>query len=388
MLLFPNKKGLNAIILTVFTVAATLFLTECRRGKMQEETTATKTRPAVIGYVGGFHGLLNTGNIEANKLTHINYAFVDIKDGKAFLTNEKTDSTNFRKLNLLKQQNPDLKILISIGGWAWSENFSDAVLTDAARRTFAKSSVAIIKKYNLDGVDIDWEYPGMPGEEGNIFRPDDKQNYTLMFQAIRNELDVLEDEVGKKKLLTTAVAGFAEFLKTTEMEKAQQYLDFVNLMTYDLFQGDTVVHHAGLYPTDIYKTAKSADNAVNAFNAAGVPMEKLVMGIPFYGRKFTVAKMEKGLGQIRTKQEYIDGYTYIKDSLVNKKGYQEYRDEVAKAPYLLNATTGEVLSYDDEQSVREKCKYVLDKKLGGVMFWEYDSDPKKYLLNEIDKALK
>ncbi|MHA4738071.1 glycoside hydrolase family 18 protein [Dyadobacter sp. MSC1_007] len=388
MLLFPNKKGLNAIILTVFTVAAMLFLTECRRGKMQEETTATKTRPAVIGYVGGFHGLLNTGNIEANKLTHINYAFVDIKDGKAFLTNEKTDSTNFRKLNLLKQQNPDLKILISIGGWAWSENFSDAVLTDAARRTFAKSSVAIIKKYNLDGVDIDWEYPGMPGEEGNIFRPDDKQNYTLMFQAIRNELDVLEDEVGKKKLLTTAVAGFAEFLKTTEMEKAQQYLDFVNLMTYDLFQGDTVVHHAGLYPTDIYKTAKSADNAVKAFNAAGVPMEKLVMGIPFYGRKFTVAKMEKGLGQIRTKQEYIDGYTYIKDSLVNKKGYQEYRDEVAKAPYLLNATTGEVLSYDDEQSVREKCKYVLDKKLGGVMFWEYDSDPKKYLLNEIDKALK
>jgi chitinase len=172
------------------------------------------------------------------------------------------------------------------------------------------------------------------------------------------------------------------------MDKAQQYLDFVNLMTYDLFQGDTVVHHASLYPTDIYKTAKSADNAVKAFNAAGVPMEKLVMGIPFYGRKFTVAKMEKGLGQIRTKQEYIDGYTYIKDSLVNKKGYQEYRDEVAKAPYLLNATTGEVLSYDDEQSVREKCKYVLDKKLGGVMFWEYDSDPKKYLLNEIDKALK
>lgn len=388
MLLFLNQKGLNATILIVFTVASTLFLTECRRGKMQEETTATKTRPAVIGYVGGFHGLLNTGNIEANKLTHINYAFVDIKDGKAFLTNEKTDSTNFRKLNLLKQQNPDLKILISIGGWTWSENFSDAVLTDAARRTFAKSSVAIIKKYNLDGVDIDWEYPGMPGEEGNIFRPEDKQNYTLMFQAIRNELDVLEEEVGKKKLLTTAVAGFAEFLKTTEMDKAQQYLDFVNLMTYDLFQGDTVVHHASLYPTDIYKTSKSADNAVKAFNAAGVPLEKLVMGIPFYGRKFTVAKMEKGLGQIRTKQEYIDGYTYIKDSLVNKKGYQEYRDEVAKAPYLLNATTGEVLSYDDEQSVREKCKYVLDKKLGGVMFWEYDSDPKKYLLNEIDKALK
>jgi chitinase len=98
--------------------------------------------------------------------------------------------------------------------------------------------------------------------------------------------------------------------------------------------------------------------------------------------------LEKGLGQKQIKQQYIDGYSYIKDSLVNKKGYKEYRDTVAKAPYLLNSETGDVLSYDDEESVREKCKYVLANKLGGVMFWEYDSDPKKYLLNEIDKSLK
>lgn len=388
MRLIPIQKSIAATLLFALTAASVLSLNGCQSEKKEEATSETEKRPVVIGYVGGFHGLLDVDNIEANKLTHINYAFVDIKKGEAFLSNEKTDSTNFRKLNLLKAQNPHLKILISIGGWAWSENFSDAVLTDSSRKVFAKSSVEIIKKYNLDGVDIDWEYPGMPGEEGNVFRPEDKQNYTEMFHAIRNELNTLEEETGKKKLLTTAVAGFVEFLKTTEMGKAQQYLDYVNLMTYDLFQGDTAVHHASLYPSNIYKTAKSVDNAVKGFHAAGVPMEKLVVGLPFYGRMFTVAKMQKGLGQKQIKQQYIDGYTYIKDSLVNKKGYKEYRDTVARAPYLLNAQTGDVLSYDDEESVREKCKYVLANKLGGVMFWEYDSDPKKYLLNAIDKSLK
>ena len=235
MRLIPAQKNFGTILLMILLVAPLLFLNGCSSEKKEGDDADSTNRPVVIGYVGGFHGLLNTSNIEAKMLTHINYAFVDIKDGKAALGNEKTDTTNFRQLNLLKADNPELKILISIGGWAWSENFSDAVLTDSSRKVFAKSSVAIIKKYNLDGVDIDWEYPGLPGEDGNVFRPEDKQNYTEMFHAIRTELDLLEKETGKKKLLTTAVAGWVEFLKATEMGKAQRYLDYVNLMTYDLF---------------------------------------------------------------------------------------------------------------------------------------------------------
>lgn len=372
----------------LLVICSFMVFTGCNKSE-EKKGEIGRSKPAVIGYVGGFHGLLDVENIEANKLTHINYAFVDVKNGQAFLTNEKTDSTNFRKLNLLKEKNPDLKILISIGGWAWNENFSDAVLTDSSRKVFAKSSVDIIKKYNLDGVDIDWEYPALPGEEGNVYRPEDKQNFTLMFEEIRKELDVLQKETGKSKMLTTAVAGWVEFLDATEMGKAQQYLDFVNLMTYDLFQGDTVVNHAPIYTTDIYKTEKSADAAVKAFVKAGVPIEKLVMGIPFYSRKFTVAgKLEKGLGQKQSAQAYFEGYSYIKDSLVNKKGFKVYRDEVAKVPYLVNEKTKEIISYEDEQSVEERCKYVLANKMGGVMFWEYGSDPKLYLLNAIDRSLK
>lgn len=351
--------------------------------------TQPKPKPVIIGYVGGFRGLVNTDLISAEKLTHINYAFADVKANRAFLTNEKTDTVNFRKLLSLKQKNPELKILISIGGWAWSENFSDAVLSDTSRTAFAASAVEIIRKYNLDGVDIDWEYPGQPGEEGNVVRPVDKQNFTLMFAALRKALDKLEKETGNKKLLTTAVGGFATFLEYTEMKKASKYLDYVNLMTYDYYSGEVAGHHTNLYPSKIYKGPNSADQAIRAFINAGVPARKLVMGIAFYSRNSkVVAGSASGLGAKYMAGEFGKGYTMIKDSLVNRNGFKEFKDQDAKASYLFNPATGTLMTYDDEWSVREKCKYVLNKKMAGVMFWEYSSDPKEYLLNEIVKTLK
>ena len=117
-------------------------------------------KKVIVGYVPGFRGNLDQLSIDANKLTHINYAFVDVQDSMAWLTNIETDTVNFRILNKLKKVNPDLKILISIGGWSWSGNFSDAVLTPSSRKKFAKTSVEIVANNDLDGVDIDWEYPG------------------------------------------------------------------------------------------------------------------------------------------------------------------------------------------------------------------------------------
>ena len=123
----------------------------------------------IVGYVPGFRGSLEGLSIDANKLTHINYAFVDVQDSMAWLTNIETDTVNFRILNQLKAINPDLKILISIGGWSWSGNFSDATLTPSSRKKFAKTSVEIVANHDLDGVDIDWEYPGLIGDN-NVFQ--------------------------------------------------------------------------------------------------------------------------------------------------------------------------------------------------------------------------
>jgi chitinase len=346
-----------------------------------------QSNKVIIGYVGGFRGLINTAPIQAKKLTHINYAFVDIKNNRAWLHREATDTINFRNLILLKKQNPALKILISIGGWTWSGRFSDAVLTDTSRQRFVASAVAIVKKFDLDGIDIDWEYPSLPGDKGNIYRPEDKHNYTLLFKELRAQLDSLQQQTNKKYLVTTAVGGFKKFVDNTEMGEAQQYLDYINLMTYDYSGGKIASHHTLLYSSKVYKSENNADAAVTLFEAAGVPANKLVMGIGFYGKSSILIDGAKGLGDSVATYSHGVGFTMIKDSILKSPGFKAHRDKHAKADYIYNEGTRQFITYDDEWSVKKKCKYVKRKKLAGAMFWEYNDDLKGYLLDVIDKVL-
>ncbi len=371
-----NAKRLNTFIL----LAAFIALLPLSALKAQQ-------KPVVIGYVGGFRGLVNTDVIAAKKLTHINYAFVDIKSNRAWLHKEATDTINFRNLNLLKKQNPALKILISIGGWTWSDKFSDAVLTDTSRQRFVESAVAIVKNFELDGIDIDWEYPGLKGLKGNIYRPEDKDDYTLLFKELRKQLDELQKVTGKTYLVTTAVGAFKTFVEHTDMGNAQQYLDYINLMTYDYSGGKIASHHTNLYSSKKYKSKDNADKAVSLFMEAGVPANKLVMGIAFYGKTSVLVPGAKGLGDSVETTTRGRGFTAIKDSILKIPEYTAYRDKHAKAPYLYNATTREFITYEDEWSVKKKCKYVKKKNLGGVMFWEYSSDLKGYLLDVINREL-
>jgi chitinase len=343
----------------------------------------------IIGYVGGFRGLVNTSIIQPQKLTHINYAFVDVKNNRAWLHNEKTDTVNFRTLNLLKQQNPTLKILISIGGWTWSAKFSDAVLTDTSRQRFVASAVDIINKYDLDGIDIDWEYPSISGLEGNIFRPEDKQNFVLLFKELRRQTDSLAAITHKKYLLSTAAGGFKSFVDHNDIGAAAQFMDFVNLMTYDYSEsGKIASHHTALYSSKGDQTHNNADEAVRLFEAAGVPAEKLVMGVAFYGHSSILTPGSKGLGDSIVRGIRSGGYSKLKDSILQLPGFEVRRDHYAKADYAFNTETLQFITYDDEWSVRQKCKYVKKNKLAGAMFWEYASDPKGYLLDAINKVLK
>ena len=348
---------------------------------------AQSPKKVVIGYVGGFRGMIDPTIIEADKLTHINYAFVDIQQGKAWLQNEITDTTNFRLLNTLKAKNPDLKILISIGGWSWSENFSDAVLTDSSRNIFAASAVAIMHTNNLDGVDIDWEYPAMKGEEGNVYRPEDKQNFTFMFRSLRIALDSLEKLTGKDYLLTTAVGGSNAFIQNTEMDKLAPDLDYINLMTYD-FSSQRAGHHTNLFFSK-GDTTSSADKTVRSYIAAGVPPAKLVLGLAFYGKGWVVKDPEGNwFNKPVVSAARGGGFSFLKDSLINQRGFKDHWDKAAKAPYLFNKQTSVFITYDNEKSVRLKCRYVLREELAGVMFWEYNNDPKGYLLNVIHEEFK
>jgi len=349
-----------------------------------------KTKPVIIGYVGGFRGLIATDSIDVWRLTHINYAFIDIKNNRAWLHNEATDTVNLRKLSELKKINPDLKILISIGGWSWSKNFSDAVLTDTSTQNFALSAVDIVSKYNLDGIDIDWEYPGLIGDS-NIYRPEDKQHYTNLFKELRKGLDSLHLTTHMKYYVSTAVGGSQDYIDHTEMDKVQEYTDYINIMSYDYTGGWSSItgHHTNLYTSSGDSNQYSAHRSIQAFIGAGVPASKIVIGMAFYGKGWQMESTDNnGLYRKALKGARGGGYTYLKDSLINNNGYREYWDATAKAPYLFNAEKKIFISYDNERSVKEKCEYVKHHHLGGAMFWEYNNDKKEYLLKIIADKFK
>jgi chitinase len=246
-------------------------------------------RPAdgrvIIGYVFAQDRVLDPATIAADKLTHINYAFANIKDGRV-VEGFANDDANYRVLTSLRQRNPNLKILVSVGGWTWSKDFSDAVLTKESRAKFVESAVDFVRRHDLDGFDVDWEYPGLPGD-GNVNRPQDKQNFSTAMAELRTALDKEGAARGRHLLLTFAAGASSNFLEHTEMDVVQASVDYVNLMTYDFREAEwepQAGHHSNLYTHPDDPHHMSADRAVREFLAAGVPARKLVLGVPFYGR--------------------------------------------------------------------------------------------------------
>lgn len=316
------------------------------------------------------------GNIDAAKLTHINFAFANVSgSGKVVIGDSGVDPTYFNELKKLKNVNPNLKTLISVGGWTWSANFHAAALTDASRTTFADSAVAFMKTYGFDGVDIDWEYPNQPGN-GNPYGPEDKHNFTLMLQKLREKLDAQGTADGGKHYLLTIASGASQtYAQNVEFSQLQQYVDFVNIMTYDFYGSwESTTGHASALMDPSGQNQFSVDSAVNIHMNNGVPANKIVVGCAFYGHSWSgVTNSNNGLYQSFSGSANDEiTYTQLASSYINKNGYTRYWDSQAKAPYLWNGNT--FVSYDDEQSLLEKAAYVKSKGLGGAMFWEYTQD--------------
>jgi chitinase len=228
----------------------------------------------------------------------------------------------------------------------------------------------------------------MRGED-NVFRTEDKENFTLMFKAIREELDKLATKTGKTYYVTTALPCFPKLFQVTNMGDAAQYLDFVNIMAYDYYvNGDTAGHHSNLYHTENYDKEDSGNKAYDLFTKAGVPAEKLVLGVPFYGRSWFM-KTDDNFGINREVDTVTrgGGFTFIKDSIMIRPGFARHWDDKAKMPFLWNAETRQLVVYDDEESVKYKCEYVKEKNMAGIMFWQYASDPKEYLLTAVNQHL-
>jgi len=345
---------------------------------------------AVVAYVFSENNILQPGQIDARALTRINYAFANIANGR-MVAGFAGDPQNFSFLASLKQQNPDLTVLVSVGGWLWSTNFSDMALTLQSRAVFIESVMNFLSQYKLDGLDIDWEYPGTPGA-GHPFRSVDKQNFTLLLKELRARFIAETAKTHKRLYLTFAAGASDEFLANTEMKKAQQYVDTVNLMAYDYYEpGSDLVtgNHAPLFtnPSDPKKI--SAADSVAAFEKAGVPAAKIILGMPFYGHTWAqVPNTNHGLFQPgKPIPNAYAPYSVIVSTMLDR-GYTRFWDEKASVPYLYNAEKQIFVSYEDPQSIAAKCEYVDAHHLGGVMFWEYSNDPSATLLHAIDDSLQ
>ena len=276
------KKGIGFCCCEVARGLLLCMMVACTlAGGAQKELPAGKV---VVAYVFPRDGALQPGQIDPHLITRINYAFANIKDGR-MVTGSEFAQQNFAYLAGLRKENPALTVLVSVGGWDWSGGFSDAALTEQSRQTFIESVMAFLKSYDLDGLDIDWEYPGMPGA-GHKFRPEDGANFTVLLKELRERFDKETAATHRRLYLTIAAGASDEYLQHTEMAKAQEFLDTVNLMTYDFSEAgsDRIAnHHAPLYINAASPKKESADASVKAFEAAGVPAGKVVLGVPFYG---------------------------------------------------------------------------------------------------------
>lgn len=346
-------------------------------------------RPYVItGYVFARGGALSAGQIDATRLTRINYAFANIQDGR-MVAGSASDAQNFALLRSLRNANPSLTVLVSVGGWLWSTNFSDMALTRKSRAVFEDSVMQFLTRFDLDGLDIDWEYPGMPGA-GHPFRPEDKQNFTALLKELRERFDASARR-GRRLYLTVAMGASDEVIANTEMQKVQRYVDTVNLMTYDYYEpgSESITgNHAPLYadPADP-KGASSADT-VRAFEKAGVPAEKILLGVPFYGHEWGQVKDQNhGLFQVGKPVPGANASLNAIASTMIGHGFTRYWDEASKVPYLYNPQQQIFVSYEDPESLKLKCQYVRSQKLAGVMFWEYFGDSNGKLLQTIDSEL-
>lgn len=345
----------------------------------------SKTTPVFAYFSSNMGSYKGLEGIPAETIDVINYCFARIsKDGVVSMGELIKMST------VVEARKQGIRVMFSIGAYGTDastgcHNISLAASTKEGREKLIASIIENINKYHLDGVDIDWEYPGQFPAPG-ISYATDRENYMTFMRELRAALD----ELGEGYLLTAAIPGGNWATSNYDVKGLDEVLDYLHLMTYDLHNPSATSHHTPLYSGG-YAANGSVDSAVGNFTRAGFPKEKLVAGAAFYGRIWTLDGTETrimGSGNLAPRNGDHVTYTRIKNDYLTRSTVRSYWDEEACAPYIYDSATHEVISYDNPNSIKHKCRYVLDNELGGLMFWDYGEDLTGSLVNAIYQVLK
>ena len=299
--------------------------------------------------------------LDPTLLTHINYAhgrFANPSTGDGGIVIEKTDL--MKKVIALKEKNPKLKLLLMIGGWGKNANgFSMMARDPEKRKLFCDECVRICKEYNLDGIDLDWEYPTYAAE-GNGADPSDTRNFTTLVKEMREAL-------GKDKLISYAESDSGGYI---DNKAVLEWVDYINVMTYSM--GDPPYHNSPLYRSSLTRK-RSGEESIEIIHDQGVPYDRMNYGIGFYGH---------GDGTVYPSSvQYYKAVEALEKGTVDGKSVKGYNirwwDETGKNCYLGDASGKMYASYEDVESIGYRVDFVKSKKMLGAFAWEYREDDSK-----------
>ncbi|GAU94833.1 hypothetical protein RvY_06543 [Ramazzottius varieornatus] len=324
--------------------------------------------------------------------THLIYAFAVIKNGELTAFDPTVDLDGdgqyggYNKFNQITKRARPVITLLAVGGWnAGSKEFSDVAASEETRQIFAEQTVTYLRRYGFQGLDVDWEYPA--DREGS--RPEDKENFSQLLQALRAAFDAEEKQPGRSRLLlTVALSPHPDKLdKSYDMASVGEFVDFVNIMTYDYARAGWSVEikpHNPLWrrPEDTeWQSQLNAEWAVQKMIKEGVPSEKLILGIPTYGVTYkipmdSVPKIHgshQGAGDAGpiTKEKGYLAFHEICRRLKLEKGWTCLMDQ-AGTPICYRKS--ELVSFENPKSARNKAMFIMKYKMGGAMIWSLATD--------------
>ncbi|MCL2269900.1 MAG: glycosyl hydrolase family 18 protein [Treponema sp.] len=383
------------LFFAIFPVVLIIWLSNCAtltREKIVVEPRVSsyiRTWPIPEGVREGDNPYWTANMIKGEYLTDLMIAFalIDPKDGTSIFIPEYPEFDVWAEVAALKEKYPHLRVSFSVGGGSLEglAGFSKMAANPAMRATFADNICAWLEDYNLDGVDVDWEYP-VGAEWDDYHYPQDRKNYILLLKDIREATNRLGEKTGKRYLLSSAVPASWWFVQRNDARAAAKIVDYLKLMCYDYYGpwSKTSGHNANLYnnPADPAWGGWSTNQGLDVYFKDWIPMEKIMLGVAFYGRGWT--GVEPGpnpetpglfMPYKTSKAFNPDGalaYSEIKELLKPGSGFTRYWDDIGKAPWLYNGDI--MLSYTDEQLIKLITDYAKEKKVGGVFVWEFGHD--------------
>ena len=328
-------------------------------------TNNSDIKPQVIAYYAGDEKSIDEFNLDG--VDQIIYSFLHLKGNKLAVDNEVDSLTLLNVVNQ-KKKYPKLKVLVSLGGWGGCKTCSDAFSTEEGRVEFAISTANIIESFKADGIDLDWEYPGISGFPGHDYKPEDRENFTDLVVQLRKymkEGDILSFAAG---------ASTRFFENSVEWDKVMPLVDNVNLMTYDFYGSGSskTGHHTALSSNEFQD--RSAESSIEALINLGVNPKQIFIGGAFYIKTFkNVENINNGLNQ---NAEWNRSYSQINFEDV-RSNFNFYWDSLAKAPYAYDSINKIFATFDDHKSIKLKSQYALENNLGGIMFWQLMNDKKQ-----------